>query len=194
MAVGGLYGALRDLFHRAVQDRQQYGLRPFAEISIICFVLASCLNLFVTDLHSAIVVRFVSGMAAAPLSSLGFLYILEAFPVQRKLTLGLSIALTGTLLSSPLARILSPDLLQIDGWQALYSMEVGLSLAVLPIIYLLPLTPPPRAKVIERIDILSYLLFAGGLGCLAVFLTLGRFTGGSKPGGSACCWPARWGC
>lgn len=155
--------------------RQQYGLRPFAEISIIAFVLASCLNLFVTDLHSAIVVRFVSGMAAAPLSSLGFLYILEAFPVQRKLTLGLSIALTGTLLSSPLARILSPYLLQIDGWQALYSMEVGLALAVLPIIYLLPLTPPPRDKVIERIDILSYLLFAGGLGCLAVFLTLGRF-------------------
>lgn len=155
--------------------RQQYGLRPFAEISIICFVLASCLNLFVTDLHSAIVVRFVSGMAAAPLSSLGFLYILEAFPVQRKLTLGLSIALTGTLLSAPLARIISPELLDIDGWQALYTMEVGLSLAVLPIIYLLPLTPPPRAKVIERMDILSYLLFAGGLGCLAVFLTLGRF-------------------
>lgn len=155
--------------------RQQYGLRPFAEISIICFVLASCLNLFVTDLHSAIVVRFVSGMAAAPLSSLGFLYILEAFPVQRKLTLGLSIALTGTLLSAPLARIISPTLLDIDGWQALYTMEVGLSLAVLPIIYLLPLTPPPRAKVIERMDILSYLLFAGGLGCLAVFLTLGRF-------------------
>lgn len=155
--------------------RQQYGLRPFAEISIICFVLASCLNLFVTDLHSAIVVRFVSGMAAAPLSSLGFLYILEAFPVQRKLNLGLSIALTGTLLSAPLARIISPTLLDIDGWKALYTMEVGLSLAVLPIIYLLPLTPPPRAKVIERMDILSYLLFAGGLGCLAVFLTLGRF-------------------
>nr|WP_197980125.1 MULTISPECIES: MFS transporter [unclassified Rhizobium] len=155
--------------------RQQYGLRPFAEISIICFVLASLLNLFVTDIHSAIVVRFVSGMAAAPLSSLGFLYILEAFPAQRKLTLGLSIALTGTLLSSPLARIVSPDLLDIGGWQALYTMEVGLALAVLPIIYLLPLTAPPRVKVIERVDILSYLLFAGGLGCLAVFLTLGRF-------------------
>ncbi|MGP4690911.1 MFS transporter [Agrobacterium cavarae] len=155
--------------------RQQYGLRPFAEISIIAFVLASCLNLFVTDLHSAIVVRFVSGMAAAPLSSLGFLYILEAFPVQRKLTLGLSIALTGTLLAAPLARIVSPPLLEIDGWHALYSMEVGLALAVLPIIYLLPLTAPPRVKVIERLDILSYLLFAGGLGCLAVFLTLGRF-------------------
>ncbi len=52
--------------------RVQYGLRPFAELSIGAFVLASCLNLFVTDFHSALVVRFVSGMAAAPLSSLGF--------------------------------------------------------------------------------------------------------------------------
>ena len=47
--------------------RVQYGLRPFAELSIAAFVLASCLNLFVTDFHSALVVRFVSGMAVARL-------------------------------------------------------------------------------------------------------------------------------
>lgn len=155
--------------------RTQYGLRPFAELSIIVFVVASCLNLFVTDLHSAIVIRFLSGMAAAPLSSLGFLYILEAFPPARKFSLGFSIALTGTLLSAPLARIVSPSLLQIGGWNALYTMEMGFALISLALIYLLNVTPPPRAKVIERTDILSYLLFAGGLGCLAVMLTLGRF-------------------
>lgn len=155
--------------------RAQYGLRPFAEVSIIVFVVASCLNLFVTDLHSAIVIRFVSGMAAAPISSLGFLYILEAFPPARKFSLGFSIALTGTLLSAPLARIVSPSLLEIDGWNALYSMEVGFALIAFAMIYVLKVTPPPRAKVIERMDILSYLLFAGGLGCLAVMLTLGRF-------------------
>ncbi|MFK0383364.1 MFS transporter [Agrobacterium sp. NPDC090273] len=155
--------------------RAQYGLRPFAEVSILLFVVVSCLNLFVTDLHSAIVVRFVSGMAAAPLSSLGFLYILEAFPPSKKFSLGFSIALTGTLLSAPLARLVSPSLLQIDGWNALYSLEIGLALISLALIYVLKVTPPPRAKVIERMDILSYLLFAGGLGCLAVFLTLGRF-------------------
>ena len=49
--------------------RAQYGLRPFAELSIVAFVIANCLNLFVTDLHSAIVIRFISGMAAAPASS-----------------------------------------------------------------------------------------------------------------------------
>lgn len=155
--------------------RAQYGLRPFAELSILLFVVASCLNLFVTDLHSAIVVRFVSGMAAAPLSSLGFLYILEAFPVHRKLSLGLGTALTGTLLSAPIARIISPSLMEIDGWRSLYTLELGVALMALPAIYLLPLTAPPRAKIIERVDMLSYLLLGTGLGCLAFFFSLGRF-------------------
>lgn len=155
--------------------RTQYGLRPFAEWSILAFVAASVLNLFVHDLHSALVVRFISGCAAAPISSLGFLYVLEAFPRERKLTQGLSLALMGSLISSPLARMISPSLLQIDGWQALYTLEIGLALVAMAIIYTLPLTIPPRAKVIERLDILSYLLLAIGIGCLAVFLTLGRF-------------------
>lgn len=154
--------------------RTQYGLRPFAEWSILLFVAASALNLFVNDLHSALVVRFISGCAAAPISSLGFMYVLEAFPLHRKLGQGLNIALLGTLLSAPLARMISPGLLELDGWHALYSLEVGLALVSMAIIFALPLTPPPRAKVIERIDIASYLLMAVGIGCLAVFLTLGR--------------------
>ncbi|WP_428428112.1 MFS transporter [Pararhizobium sp.] len=154
--------------------RMQYGLRRFAELSIVCFVLASVLNLFVSDLHSATVVRFLSGMAAAPLSTLGFLYMLEAFPAARKLSVGLSLALMNTTLSAPIARIISPPLMDIGGWQALYTFEMGLALMALPVVYLLPLTPPPRANVIQKMDILSYLLLATGFGCLAVFLTLGR--------------------
>ena len=154
--------------------RTQYGLRPFAQWSILIFVLASSLNLLVDDLHSALVVRFISGCAAAPISSLGFLYVLEAFPLQRKLNQGLNVALLGTLLAAPIARMISPSLLQIDGWHALYTLEVGLALISMVVIFALPVTPPPRAKVIERLDILSYLLMAIGIGCLAVFLTLGR--------------------
>ncbi|KRB50288.1 MFS transporter [Rhizobium sp. Root708] len=154
--------------------RSQYGLRRFAELGIICFVIAAVLNLFVTDLHSALVVRTLSGMAAAPLSTLGFLYMLEPFPPERKLSLGISLALMCTLFASPVARIISPSLLHFGGYQALYMFEMGLALIVLPIIYLLPLTAPPRAKVIQGLDILSYLLLAVGFGCLAVVLTLGR--------------------
>ncbi|RKE85355.1 MFS transporter [Rhizobium sp. AG855] len=154
--------------------RAQYGLRPFAEWSILIFVLASLLNLFVSDLHSALVVRFISGCAGAPISSLGFLYVLEAFPAHRKLSQGLNAALMGTLLAAPIARMISPGLLEIDGWHALYTLEVGLALVSMAIIFALPVTAPPRAKVIERMDIVSYLLMAVGIGCLAVFLTLGR--------------------
>lgn len=154
--------------------RSQYGLRRFAELSIVCFVFASVLNLFVSDLHSATVVRFLSGMAAAPLSTLGFLYMLEAFPPARKLSVGISLALMNTTLAAPIARIISPPLMELGGWHALYTFEMGLALIALPVVYLLPLTAPPRAKVIQKMDILSYLLLAIGFGCLAVFLTLGR--------------------
>jgi MFS family permease len=154
--------------------RTQYGLRRFAELSIICFVVAAALNLLVTDLHSAIVVRAISGMAAAPLSTLGFLYMLEAFPPEKKLSVGISLALMCTLFAAPVSRIISPSLLDFGGYHVLYMLEMGLALIAFAIIYTMPLTAPPRAVVIQRLDILSYLLLAIGFGCLAVVLTLGR--------------------
>lgn len=157
-----------------VKIRAQYGLRRFAEISIVGFVIVSLMNVFVSDLHSAIVVRFISGIAAAPMSTLGFLCMLEAFPPARKLTVGLALALTCTTISAPITRLISPTLIEYGQWHALYTLEMALALIVLPIIYLLPLTPVPHAKVIQRMDILSYLLVAVAFGCLAIVLTMGR--------------------
>src|SRR4051812_38993436 len=77
-----------------VKIRNQYGLRPFAEWGILAFVLVTLLHLFVTDLTSAIAVRFFSGIAASPMSSLAFLYMLEPFPPAKKMNVGLTIALT----------------------------------------------------------------------------------------------------
>ncbi len=157
-----------------VKIRMQYGVRNFAEISIIGFVVASVLNLFVSDLQSAIIVRFLSGIAAAPLSTLGFLYMLEAFPPAKKLTVGLSLAMMNTTLAAPITRLVSPTLLDFGEWRGLYTLEMGLALLVMPIIYLLPLTAPPRVKVINFGDIVVYLLVALGFGCLAVVLSVGR--------------------
>jgi MFS family permease len=157
-----------------VKIRMQYGVRNFAEISIIGFIVASLLNLFVSDLQSAIVVRFLSGIAAAPLSTLGFLYMLEAFQPAKKLTVGVSLAMMNTTLAAPLTRLVSPSLLDFGEWRGLYTLEMALALMVMPIIYLLPLTAPPRVKVINFGDIGSYLLIAVGFGCLAVILSVGR--------------------
>lgn len=157
-----------------VKIRTQYGLRNFAEVSIIFFAIASVMNVFVSDLQSALVVRFLSGIAAAPLSTLGFLYMLEVFEPARKMTIGISLALMNTTLSAPLSRLVSPTLLDFGQWHGLYMLELALALMVFPIIYLLPLTPVPRAKVITVTDIGSYMLIALGFGALAVVLSLGR--------------------
>jgi len=156
-----------------VKIRMQYGVRNFAEISIIGFIAASLLNLFVSDLQSAIVVRFLSGIAAAPLSTLGFLYMLEAFQPAKKLTVGVSLAMMNTTLAAPLTRLVSPSLLDFGEWRGLYTLEMALALLVMPIIYLLPLTAPPRVKVINFGDIGSYLLIAVGFGCQALLVVRG---------------------
>lgn len=157
-----------------IKIRTQFGLRRFAETAILVFVAVSTLNLFVSDLHSAIVVRFVSGIAAAPMSTLAFLYMLEPFPQQKKLTLGLPLALTGLALATPVARLVSPTLLDLGGFHGLTLFELALALVAFGFVYMLPLTPMPRAKVIERLDIASFLLIAFGMGCVAVVLVLGR--------------------
>ncbi len=157
-----------------IKIRNQYGLRNFAELSIAVFVLVSLLHLFVSDLQSAIMIRFVAGVAAAPLSSLAFLYMLEAFTPARKMTIGICLVLTNISLASPLARLLSPALLDIGQWPGLYMFEVALALIAFGVIYVLPLTPMPRAKVIEKLDVASYLLIAIGFGCTAIVLVTGR--------------------
>jgi MFS family permease len=157
-----------------IKIRTQYGLRNFAELSIAIFVLVSLMHLFVDDMQSALVVRFFSGIAAAPMSTLGFLYMLEPFPPAKKMTIGLCLALTNMSLAAPVARLIAPDLLQIGQWQGLYLFEIAIAMMAFAAVYMLPLAPQPRAKVIHCLDVVSYLFIAVGFGLIATVLTLGR--------------------
>ncbi len=157
-----------------IKVRQQFGIRTFAEWSIGVFVLVSILHLFVTDLQSAIAIRFIAGIAAAPMSGLAFLYMIEKVSPENKLTYGLTAALTNIALMPSLTRVLFPALFDLGGVHALYLFELGLAMMAFGAIYLLPLASPPRAKVIERLDVVSYLFVAVGCGALAVVLTTGR--------------------
>ncbi|WP_010141689.1 MFS transporter [Oceanicola sp. S124] len=150
--------------------RTQYGLRRFAEVGILAYVVATLLGFFISDLHSAIAVELVSGIAAAPLASLAFLYMLETLPMKHKLSVGLCGALTLIMLGSTLARVISPPLWDLGGWQALKLFDLGLILLALPFILYLPLTHQPRQKVISGADLVSYALIAAGFaGITAVF-------------------------
>ena len=157
-----------------IKIRNQYGLRLFAELSIIGFLLTCILHLFVTSLQSAIIIRFFAGIAAAPMSSLAFFYMIEAFAPAKKRTVGLSLNLMNIALAVPLSRLVSPALIDHAGFHALFALEMGLALIGFGCIFYLPLTPIKRAKVIEKIDYLSFGLIAIGLGINAAIMPVGK--------------------
>ncbi|WP_375703245.1 MFS transporter [Bartonella sp. AD13SXNS] len=156
-----------------IKIRYQFGLRAFAELSILGFVLVCVLQLFVTDLRSALIIRFFAGIAAAPLASLALLYMMEAFAPAKKFTIGLSLNYMNAALAAPLSRLISPDLLEHGGFSSLSALEMGLVLISLVCIYTLPLTPVVRSKVIQKLDWISYGLIALGLGLNAVIMSVG---------------------
>ena len=156
-----------------IKIRTQYGLRNFAELAILAFLGAAVLNYAADDLSSNLVVRFVSGCAAAPMTTLAFLYMLEPLHAQRKMTVGLSLALTLIFMGSPLTRLVSPHLLDVGLWHGLTALEVALAMVGLGCIYLFPLASPPRENVIHAADIVSFFLIAIGFGCATVALILG---------------------
>jgi MFS family permease len=158
-----------------VKIRAQYGLRRFAEIAIVVFIVINGLHLFTNELGTAIVARFFAGIAAAPMSTLSFLYLLECFPPQRKMTVGIALVMLNTAIGAPIARLMSPPLLELGGWQPIYLLEVGLALISFALIYTLPLTSPPKVKVLGFMDVVSYLFLAVGFGSLVVVLSVGRY-------------------
>jgi MFS family permease len=157
-----------------VKVRAQFGLRKFAEISILLFVIVMLMHMFVRDMQSALIVRFFNGLAASPISTLAFLYMLEPLPPEKKLSVGQPLVLTNIALGAPLARLISPDLLMLGDWHGLYLFEIALAMMSIAAVYLLPLTPPPRAKVIHWLDVVSYLFIAVGFGLVAIVFSLGR--------------------
>lgn len=158
-----------------VKLRTQFGLRRFCEISIAIFVVSCMLSFLALDLRSALLVRFLWGVAAAPISTLAVFYMFECFEGPKKLTVGLPLALTNLSIATPVARLISPTLMESGGWHALTAFELGLAVIGLGLVYRLPLTPMPRANVIHWRDLVSYALVATGLGTLATVFTMGRF-------------------
>ena len=155
--------------------RAQFGLRRFAECAIVAFVAISAMHLFVTDFRSALLVRFFAGVAASPLSTLAFLYMLETFPPEKKMTMGVTFAVINISVAMPVARLVSPLLTDMGDFASLFSLEMAMAMLSLAAIFFLPLNPPARAQVFEPLDFVSYVLIAIGLGSIAVTATVGPY-------------------
>jgi MFS family permease len=156
-----------------VKFRMQYGLRLFTEIILVVFLATAAAHLFLEDFGSTLVVRGIAGMAAAGMSTLGILYIIQAFPAQHRLK-GIIIGVGLSSLAIPLARLGVGPLLDHDLWRAVYMFDLGLVLVALPAVFALKMPPSQRIKAFETLDFVTFALFAPGIALLTAVLGLGR--------------------
>ncbi|KPY25954.1 MFS transporter [Pseudomonas syringae group genomosp. 3] len=156
-----------------VKFRQQFGLRAFTELFLVLYALVTLAHLFVNDIDSAIAVRAAHGMVGAALSTIGLYYMIQAFPQKWRLK-ALVLGLGTAQLATPLARLVSEDLLQIAQWRGLYLFELGMALLSLGCVLLLKLPPGDRFKAFEKLDFLTFGLLASGFALLCAVLSLGR--------------------
>ena len=156
-----------------IKFRQQYGLRLFTQIFLGAFVVTCGMHLLVDNYHSTLLVRAVAGMAATGLSSLGFLYLIQAFPAAHRLK-GLIIGIGLSSFAVPTARLIMPTLLQLGDWRGFYLFELGMAIIAWAAVQVLKLPPSERIKVFAPLDFLTFALFAPGVALLCAALGLGR--------------------
>lgn len=152
--------------------RQQYGLRLFSEVALIAFIAVLILHILVHTYEMALFARFMAGLAAAPLSSLGMYYVMQAFK-KVDMAKGIYIAFGFQQLGLPLAWILSPYIVDTHSWMVLYTFELGLALCCLAMVVSLKLPRSLRIYVFEKQDFFTFLLLAPGFACLCIVLTQG---------------------
>lgn len=163
-----------------IRCRQQFGLQRITRIFLLGFVIVNGLLVVVQSYGLEIAVRAASGVVASGFTPLGFFYIMQAMPAKARMS-GMVIGLGLTQVALPLARAISP-LLLVDGEvQNLYIFEFGLSLLCLGCVAILRLPPSERIQVFEKLDFLTFALFAPGVMMLAAVLVQGRIVWWSTP-------------
>jgi MFS family permease len=153
--------------------RMHYGLERFTACGLVAVVIVNALHLLTDSLATGIFARAALGFAGAPLTTLTVLYMVEAMPKQRA-PFGLLMGFCWLQLGQPLARVISPDLLEIGRWHGLYLIELALSILCLAAIAIVPLKPMPTFTAFSKGDLFAFPLYAASLALLCVVLTQGR--------------------
>lgn len=169
-----------------IKFRQQFGVAMFARIFLPAFALVSLAQLLLHRYELELLVRGVAGVVGAGLSSFCLFYVVQFFPAKARFT-GMALGVGLTQLALPLARVLSPLLMVQGDVQHLFAFELGLSLLCLACVGLLPLPPSEQVRAFEKLDWLTFALFAPGMALLCAVLAQGRIVWWTTPwlGGAA---------
>lgn len=160
--------------------RQEFGIPRFVRASMAALLLANFVQLFDAGYHLELVSRGISGIAASCLSTLAIYYLMQGLPGKAKIV-GLILGIGLTQIALPLARALSPPLMESGDVTVLFQLQFALSLIAFGLVNILPLPPGDTQRAFEKLDFVSFPLLAGGIGLLCAFLVQGRIQWWTTP-------------
>lgn len=163
-----------------IKMRQQFGLQPLTRFFLLAFVILSGAQLFVYTYETELALRAAGGIIAAGFTPLAFFYIMQAMPAAKRLN-GMILGVGLSQVALPLARTISPLLLENGEIANLHMLEFGLALVCLGAIALLRLPPSERIQVFEKLDLLTFSLLAPGLALLTAVFVQGRIVWWTVP-------------
>jgi len=173
--------------------RQQFGMSLFSKITMFFLLAATSLQwlassvfletsfgVWIEPYYLELVARGLSGIVASAMTVLSIFYCLQGMPVAKRIS-GLILGFGLVQFGIPLSRIISPYLAADGSINTLFLFEFGLVLVCFSLINLLELPAGITEKVFEKLDIVSFALFAVGLAALCVFLVQGRILWWTTP-------------
>jgi hypothetical protein len=157
-----------------VKARAQFGIPALTHWLLIVYAAVALLQLATPGLEAGMLIRAVSGVVAALLTTLGTYYMSQAFPAERR-PMAIAIALGLLQLGTPLARLLPVELLAHNSWRVLHLVELATALGVLALIALVPLPPVVCTRAFETSDVVTIGLAIPGMLLLCGVIGTGRF-------------------
>lgn len=160
--------------------RQHFGVQRFVRFSVTTLLLANFIQLFDAGYHLELVSRAISGIAASGLTTLAIFYLMQGMTGKAKI-LGMLIGVGLGQVAIPLARALSPWLMDNGDIHNLFILQFAMSMVAIALVHLLRLPPGETFPSFEKLDLLSFPLLAGGIGLLCAFLVQGRIQWWTMP-------------
>lgn len=160
--------------------RQQFGIQRFVRVAMACLLLANFVQLFDAGYAMELIARGVSGIAASGLSVLAIFYLMQGLPPKARLV-GLLLGIGLAQVALPLARAVSPQLLVGGDIVPLFQLQFALSLVAFGLVNILTLPPGQTVAAFEKLDLLTFPMFASGIALLCAFLVQGRIQWWTTP-------------
>lgn len=153
--------------------RQHFGVNRFVNWLMLMTLAGGALQWFADSWAMELAARGVAGVVASGLMVTGLFYFMQAFDGTKKLA-GAMLALGLMLSAMPLGQVLVPLVFADGDLQAVFWLSPAVALLTVGAMYRLPLPPGHRSDALSWLDVLSFLLFAGGVALLCAFLVQGR--------------------